>query len=172
MKKIILFIAISFMVITATKAQVAREQDYRYHSLAECQGDTLEFLLRNFYPSRHFWGKSVADVIEILDREMPVKQIAYHTCEEPHDSVFQSIELIFDDRKQYVFLNQLHFWAAGFEHEGENHLTRDVEALLGFGPDEIVALTPELRERLKHLIFVYRGMMGTNLSAIKVRWPQ
>lgn len=117
-------------------------------------------------------GKSVADVIEILDREMPVKQIAYHACEEPHDSVFQSIELILDDRKQYVFLNQLHFWAAGFEHEGEYHLTRDVESLLGFGPDEIVALTPELRERLKHLIFVYRGMMGTNLSAIKVRWPQ
>ena len=81
MKRIILFIAISFMVITATKAQVAREQDYRYHSLAECQGDTLEFLLRNFEPQRHFWGKSVADVIEILDREMPVKQIAYHTCE-------------------------------------------------------------------------------------------
>ena len=171
MKRIILFIAISFMVITATKAQVAREQDYRYHSLAECQGDTLEFLLRNFEPQRHFWGKSVADVIEILDREMPVKQIAYHTCEEPHDSVFQSIELIFDDRKQYVFLNQLHFWAAGFEHEGENHLTRDVESLLGFGPMEIVALTPDLRERLKRLVVVH-DTRGANFTAVRFSLPQ
>lgn len=171
MKKIILSIAISFMVITTTKAQVAQEQAYRYHPLSEFRGDTLRFLSANFRQSQQFWGKSVTDVIEILDREMPVKQIQYFTCPEPYDSVFQSIELIFDDRKQYVFLNQLHFGIGGFEHEGEYHLTRDVEAILGFGPNRIVALTPELRERLKRLVLVPDGM-AANFSSLKVKWPQ
>ena len=158
------------MVITATKAQVAREQDYRYHSLAECQGDTVKFLLKNFYPAQPFFGKSVADIIDILDREIPVKQVMYTTHMEPNDSVFQTMELIFDDRKQFVVLDQLHFWVTGFEHEGEYLLVRDVEALLGFGPDQSVALTPDLRKRLKYLVFVDGA--STNFTSAKFKWPQ
>ena len=166
MKKIILLLSVFFLSAPALQAQ---DQPWRYHPLSEFQGDTIRFLETNFC-SKYFWGKSVTDVIEILDREMPVKQIMYITFPEPYDGSFQALELIFDDREQYETLNQLHFFLREFKHEGFYHLVSDVEALLGFGPDQIVALTPDLRKRLKYLVFVDGA--STNFTSAKFKWPQ
>ena len=168
MKKIILLLSVFFLSAPALQAQ---DQPWRYHPLSEFQGDTVKFLLKNFYPAQPFFGKSVADIIDILDREIPVKQVMYTAHMEPNDSVFQTMELIFDDRKQFVVLDQLHFWVTGFEHEGEYLLVRDVKSLLGFGPREIVALTPDLRERLKRLVVVH-DTRGANFTAVRFSLPQ
>lgn len=167
MKKIILFLSVYFLSAISIQAQ---EQPWRYHPLSEYRGDTVQFLNDNFREQHTcFWGKSLHDVIEILDCELPVKRMMYVSYPKSLDSLFLQVELIFDDRWRYDTLNQLHFEVGGFGLDGERLLIRDVAALLGFAPNRMTTLTPDLRERLKRLVFVHDMWYCKNFYAYKVK---
>ena len=144
MKKILLSVIVSFVAIITAGAQ---EQTYRYRTLSEFQGDTIGFL--NNLPLEDIKGKSVDNLIKIINRELPVKQLCY-SVNTKDTTVFQSLELIFDDRRQIQIADQLHFWVFDFEEE---YTANDVKTILGFAPGEIVVMTPALRKRLKQFIF-------------------
>lgn len=153
-----------------TLAPQTQTKPWRYHPLSEYRGDTVQFLNDNFREQHTcFWGKSLYDVIEILDRDLPVKRMMYVSYPKSLDSLFLQVELIFDDRWQYDTLNQLHFVVGGFGLEGKSPSIRDVEALLGFGPNRMTALAPDLRERLKRLVFVHDMWYCKNFYAYKVK---
>ncbi|WP_281670759.1 hypothetical protein [Rikenella microfusus] len=164
MKKIILSVIVSFVAITTTEAQ---EQTYRYYPLSEFQGDTLEFLHANFFKQTHcFDGKSVLDVIDILEAELPVKQIFYRNW--PDTMLLQNIELIFDDRKQDKIFNQLHFVVMKFSKE---YTQQEMETILGIKPEQMIPLTQEVKQKLKQFTFDER-FISTHFSDIKLtNWP-
>lgn len=82
-----------------TLAPQTQTKPWRYCPLSEYRGDTVQFLNDNFREQHTcFWGKSLYDVIEILDRDLPVKRMMYVSYPKSLDSLFLQVELIFDDR--------------------------------------------------------------------------
>lgn len=116
MKKIII------LCITLVVSFAAHAQDYKnshqYHPWNEFKSgstptliDTIRFLNANFseyHQNKYFEAKSLEKALQILDQEMPVKQIAYTVWEK--DSTLQGIELIFDNRMCSKQFDQFHFF--------------------------------------------------------------
>ena len=117
-----------------------------YHPLPEYQGDTSAFVRGLFFREK-LNGKSVGYVIRRLNQELPVKQLYYRASDQ--DTVY-ALYLIFDDRKQMKTDGQIHCTVFGFK---KGYTASDVKALLGFGPGELVVMTPVLRRRLRRFIF-------------------
>lgn len=150
-----------FLALTTSANE--QEKIYQYHLLSKFQGDTLAFLDVNFSNQTQFFdGKSILDVINILEKEMPVKAIAYLTY--PETSTLQVIELIFDEKKQWTPFNQLHFYVGYFDKE---YTELETESILGVKPELIIPLTQKLRQRLSRFIIQKRGL-ESNFSAIKL----
>lgn len=163
MRKII-FLTVA--IWTALTTVYGQDKEYRYHPRAEFQGDTVAFLTANFSNQTHFFnGKSILDVVDVLEQEMPVKKIAYLTY--PETSTLQVIDLIFDERKQWKPFNQLHFYVGNFDKEYTEH---EIESVLELKPEQITPLTRELRHRLSRII-VRKHNLESNFSVIKlVNW--
>ncbi|MCC8062438.1 MAG: hypothetical protein LIO68_04250 [Rikenellaceae bacterium] len=160
MKKIIILCAALFIALTAANGQ---DQEYRYHPWDEFKGDTTAFLNANFADQTQFFdGKSIVEVIDILEKEMPVKQIAYLTY--PETSTLQVIELIFDERKQWKPFNQFHFYVGNFNKE---YTRPETIAILNVKPEQITLLTQKIRKRISRFIFQKRSF-ESNFSAIKL----
>lgn len=146
MKKII-FLTVA--IWTALTTVYGQDKEYQYHPWSEFQGDTVAFLTANFSNQTHFFnGKSILDVVDVLEQEMPVKKIAYLTY--PETSTLQVIDLIFDERKQWKPFNQLHFYVGNFDKE---YALDELKTIFKSTPKEIIPLTDSLRQRLGKFIF-------------------
>lgn len=146
MKKII-FLTVA--IWTALTTVYGQDKEYRYHPWAEFQGDTVAFLTANFPANKFFSKKSLETVLSILDKEMPVKQVTYLTSY-PDGQRLQTIELIFDDRKQWKNFDQLHFFLIYFDKE---YALDELKTIFKSNPKEIIPLTDSLRQRLGKFIF-------------------
>ncbi|WP_281670761.1 hypothetical protein [Rikenella microfusus] len=166
MKKILLSVIVFFVAITTTEAQ---EQTYRYHPLDKFQGDTLAYLDTNFSYPNCFDGQSILDIINILEQDLPVKQISY-LCPVPPEGtpILQTFELIFDDRKQTKTFNQLHFWISEFDQE---FTSQEMETILGMGAEQMIPLTPEIRQKLSQFI-LKEHPLSSHFAVVKfTNWP-
>ena len=146
MKKIITFCAAMTMLAHVAQAQ---SQEYEYHPWKDFKGDTTAFLDANFPTNIFFKNKTIKSILEILDKEMPVKQIIYFMTY-PDGQKLQTIELIFDDRKQWKNFDQLHFFLFYFDKE---YNITELQTIFGAGPEQIIPLTKTLRQRLNQFGF-------------------
>ena len=129
----------------------AQSQEYQYHPWKDFKSaqvrstlDTALFLSANFTGSdqldKYFDGKSLETIFQILDKELPVKQVSYILTPDQ----IPILELIFDKRKQYKLLDQFHFTVNGFEQEGMLDRFRKI---IG-EPETVIPLTKKVRQQL------------------------
>lgn len=160
MRKIIFLTVAIWTVLTTVYGQ---DKEYQYHPWSEFKeknspyrffievnGDTTEFLLRNFHYQRTlFAGKSLGTVFEILDKEMSVKKIAYIT-KYPENNTLNGIDLIFDERTKWNELGQLHFYIFGFDRE---YSIDELRIIFGNEPNTLIPFNKKLRQRITSFIF-------------------
>ena len=150
MKKIITLCAVMFTVFLSAYGQ-EHQYNYQYHPWKKFKSastrstlDTAQFLSANFTGGdllqQHFDGKPLETIFQILDKELPVKQVSYIL---PNDQV-PVLELIFDNRKQYKLLDQFHFKVDGFDQKDILTLFRSI---IG-EPETVIPLTKKIRQQL------------------------
>lgn len=160
MKKLITICAVMFITFTTVYGQ---DKEYEYHPWSEFKeknspyrffievnGDTTEFLLRNFHYQRTlFAGKSLGTVLKILDKEMSVKKIAYIT-KYPENNTLNGVDLIFDERTKWNELGQLHFYIFGFDRE---YAIDELRRIFGNEPNTLIPFSKKLRQQISSFIF-------------------
>lgn len=161
MKKIII------LCITLVVSFAAHAQDYKnshqYHPWNEFKSgstptliDTIRFLNANFseyHQNKYFEAKSLEKALQILDQEMPVKQIAYTVWEK--DSTLQGIELIFDNRMCSKQFDQFHFFSGNFTHR---YTISELRSIFKVDPEIPTELTKTLRKKLEQFVFQQNRM--------------